>query len=694
MDRVHPARGHSGLDREGLHRELSRPARRRPWDGGFRSDRPDRANLHRHSRHAGRPLSAGRAPSRRPEPGRGLPPGRSGRIRARAAGGHRPRRHVDGLGHRVAAPARRALRRHHDARVPGAPQLERRSGQRRTQTSGRTAIRRRSVDTRPAAAVRRHQGPRRSRAAAAQGPVGRATGRQRRGRVDRHPERPGRRRRNQRARPLLGPRPRRRRRPAALAGQRQLSAAGLPAVPRARRPGLGRRLTWPGCPAHPHRFPPPVDRRRQAAGARAVRRRQLPAIRRLPVRHRGTGERRRPSRRAPLRRALHRRRHERRRSGDPYRLDSGSRRACPRRQRPDPSRPTAPRCHPNRPALRAFHAERRAALSDGQSRGGSGIPTAGVVVPARGPAPILRVLPGLSAPRPLHHPGAAADRRHPGPRVRRHAARVHRPSQRIALGSHAFHGAAARRGRARRRLRGKPYPHPGVAERGRPDLDRPVDRRGGAGPRRAGRRRALRDGLPRGLQAGRHPGGRHRPHRHHRRAAGQFGQVGVLRTRRRRRAPADLVPGWAHRLAEPAVADAAEHGRGGARGAAVHRGSPGRAAGVDLPVQDLDSPHHLARNHDGGTRGDGTAIRRRGHRDLGRPGRDRPLQRAGDARAADLAAGRAAARLREILAAGGLSLQPVLHRVGAGRAPLHRAIAGRPVRGAFRPPPVGSVEEP
>ena len=50
----------------------------------------------------------------------------------------------------------------------------------------------------------------------------------------------------------------------------------------------------------------------------------------------------------------------------------------------------------------------------------------------------------------------------------------------------------------------------------------------------------------------------------------------------------------------------------------------------------------------------------------------------------DLAAGCAPARLREIPAAGQLSLQPVLHRVGAQRPTLDRAIAGHVVRSAFR----------
>ena len=122
----------------------------------------------------------------------------------------------------------------------------------------------------------------------------------------------------------------------------------------------------------------------------------------------------------------------------------------------------------------------------------------------------------------------------------------------------------------------------------------------------------------------------------------------------------------------------------GARGAAVHRDPPRRAAGVDLPVQDparsVDSGH-------GRRRGVGrhrAAVRRRGHRDLARPRRDRPVQRTGAARRPDLAAGHGAARLREVPAAGRFSLQPVAHRVGAQRQRRHRAVPGRAVRGDVR----------
>ncbi len=71
--------------------------------------------------------------------------------------------------------------------------------------------------------------------------------------------------------------------------------------------------------------------------------------------------------------------------------------------------------------------------------------------------------------------------------------------------------------------------------------------------------------------------------------------------------------------------------------------------------------------------------------DLGRPRRDRPVQRTGDARRPDLAAGGAAAQLREVLAAGRFRLQPVAYRVGGQRKPHHRTGVGGAVRGALRP---------
>ncbi len=70
-----------------------------------------------------------------------------------------------------------------------------------------------------------------------------------------------------------------------------------------------------------------------------------------------------------------------------------------------------------------------------------------------------------------------------------------------------------------------------------------------------------------------------------------------------------------------------------------------------------------------GTGSDRSALRRRGHRDLGRPRRDRPVQRVGDARRPDVAAGGAAAGYAKYLRQAGFSVQPVTHRVGGQRKP-------------------------
>ena len=93
-------------------------------------------------------------------------------------------------------------------------------------------------------------------------------------------------------------------------------------------------------------------------------------------------------------------------------------------------------------------------------------------VPARRPARPLRVVPGVPAPRPLHHRGAAGDAGHPGPRARRGEHRLRRAGQRIALGGSAFHGAAARglSSAGYRRLPRQRVPNPGPAHRGRQDL--------------------------------------------------------------------------------------------------------------------------------------------------------------------------------------------------------------------------------
>ena len=172
----------------------------------------------------------------------------------------------------------------------------------------------------------------------------------------------------------------------------------------------------------------------------------------------------------------------------------------------------------------------------------------------------LRVVPGVPAARPLHHRGAAGDAGHPGPRARRRRA------------SNTPRGSANHLGRSCISRCG--CPRAPVTQDVDVSLDNESriqdllteaartwgDRLLGAvktGSIEPGRGRALRGGVPRGLQAGRRPAGRDRRHRDHRRAAGQFGQAGVRRRRRRRDRAADLVPGRALGVAEPAAADAA-----------------------------------------------------------------------------------------------------------------------------------------
>ncbi len=84
-------------------------------------------------------------------------------------------------------------------------------------------------------------------------------------------------------------------------------------------------------------------------------------------------------------------------------------------------------------------------------------------------------------PRDRYTTAVRCDRRHPGPRVRWDATGIHRACQRITLGTHAFHGPAARRCRAGigRRFRGQPGPDTGLAERSRADMGRPAHRRRG-----------------------------------------------------------------------------------------------------------------------------------------------------------------------------------------------------------------------
>ena len=652
----------------GLLRHLPRPARRRP--GPTPQHRPGRP-----ARRIGRLTSpalvdgappAGPAPAVGRHPGRGVRRRRPGRFRPGAADRHRQRADADGLRHRAAASPRGRLHGDHEPGVPGAP---------RTQTASCSSIEPASDAGRSATASTR-------RGSTSSSPV-RSTAR-RWPRLERLlPERPGRRpsggartptRWRPAARPgrrtrlrLRGPVSRRRpqgcRRAAALAGRRAFRAAGLPALPGAATDG--RPSTRPagsaccGCATTCCRSSTDSDDLLVLAQATipsylrygaypyiVVVRENAPAIRASrPSSTASSGCSPSP-----------------RMNANVLEIPLISRRvndALAMAHR-DPSHPgqllldiiqTIPRSE-------LFALQRQGTAGHGDGGGRSRFAAPHAAVPARRPARPLRVVPGVSAARPLHHRGAAGDAGHPGPRTRRRQHRLRRAGQRITLGSRAFHGPAARRtpDAGHRHLGGERDPDPGPAHRGGPHLGRPADRaRCKTGSIEPGRRRALRGGVPRGLQAGRHAAGRDRRHRDHRRAAGRFGQAGARRPRRRPGRAAHLVPGWPVGVAEPAAADAAVHGRGGARGAAVHGDPPRRPAGVDLPVQDLAAPQHPDAPAGPEREAMAQRVRRRGHRDLARPRRDRPVQRTGAARRPDLAAGRRAARLREIPAAGRVS---------------------------------------
>ena len=131
--------------------------------------------------------------------------------------------------------------------------------------------------------------------------------------------------------------------------------------------------------------------------------------------------------------------------------------------------------------------------------------------------------------------------------------------------------------------------------------------------------------------------------------------------------------------------DVAVHGCAGAGGAAVHRDPRRRAAGVDLPVQDPapasipDGQKDAERDATAQRFADAVTAIWHGRAEIDRF--NELVLRAGltwqqVAMLRDL---------REVPAAGGVSLQPVAHRVGPQRQRRHRAVAGRAVRGDVRP---------
>ena len=189
----------------------------------------------------------------------------------------------------------------------------------------------------------------------------------------------------------------------------------------------------------------------------------------------------------------------------------------------------------------------------------------------------------------------------------------------------------------------------------------------------------LRRRVPGGLQGGLprpHCCGRPRP------AGGDPGRVrhrpgALLRARRPRRGgTAQGVPRGPAALAVRSPPDAVVDGRRGGRRATLR---PGR----DRPgVPHLRLRPALRRT---AARPGARALLRRPAGDLGRLHRDRRVQRPGAAGVADLAAGDAAARLREVHATGELALRHRLDRGGARRQRRAGADAGQPLRDPLRP---------
>ena len=202
-------------------------------------------------------------------------------------------------------------------------------------------------------------------------------------------------------------------------------------------------------------------------------------------------------------------------------------------------------------------------LDAGQLGHRSRLAPAHPAVPARRPARTLRVLPGLSAPRPLHHRGPAGHAGHPGSRVRRGQHRLHRPGHRITLGASVFHRPAARgAGRPvdRRRRANRIRIQDLLTEAARTWADRMLaPASGGASAPEVAEHYA--DGASRGVQAGRQARPRPSPTSARRSAANRFGPAATRARRQRPGRLPDLVPRRLLGIAEPAAADAAVHGR-------------------------------------------------------------------------------------------------------------------------------------
>ena len=157
------------------------------------------------------------------------------------------------------------------------------------------------------------------------------------------------------------------------------------------------------------------------------------------------------------------------------------------------------------PARRAVPDRRRRALRH-RDRGAAPAGAAqDPAVPAQGRVRPVHVLPRLHPPRPLHHGRAAEDGGHPAHRVRRCQRGLHDAGLRVGAGPAALRRPGRPGPADPRRRRGRAAAPAGRRD---PHLGRGPRRGGAQRVRRGGRRapgRALRPGLPRGLQGGLQP---------------------------------------------------------------------------------------------------------------------------------------------------------------------------------------------
>ena len=349
------------------------------------------------------------------------------------------------------------------------------------------------------------------------------------------------------------------------------------AAPRGARPGQG------AGAAHHHQGELPVHR--------------APAV--LPGLHRGqAGGRGGPGqRRVPVPRAVHARRLPREHHPHPGApAQAGQRAGRGRAGRGQPRRAGPDRDPGGLPARGAVPDHAAGAGADRARRAGPAGTPADPAVPPPGPVRAVHVLPGLPAPGPVHHRGAAARARGAPARLRRGGRRVQRDRGRLGAGPVARRGA----GRARHPATRGEYRRAGSQ----------AGRRGAVLGRGPGRGRARAAGRGGGQDTARyllvsHPGdvqgrrargvraGRPDPDRPHAgvRRAGRVrdvGSRGVLRRGagggRPARPPAGLaadhLPGRFPDHADRRAAPAAAHGRRGGGRAPVRVQRPGAGHAV------------------------------------------------------------------------------------------------------------------